>query len=91
MFKYLEARELEEIVLDMELLKPVLIRPYRFIQQNSFDKWRDTLRVFRFRGHPIEPGLKAYLVEITASCEVVDIQEIFAEPEQGRQMRRCLG
>jgi hypothetical protein len=86
MFNFLDARDLEEMVLDMALPRAVLIRPYRFIQQYSFDKWRDTLRVFRFRGYPIEPGLKAYLEEITANCKVVDIQEIPAEPEKGHKI-----
>ena len=85
------AEELEELEFDSTIPYSKYMGPYQFISIGSLDRWKDTLKVFRFRGDPIEVELKKYLDTVLENCEVVEIVEIPVEIGQGHSLNMWMG
>jgi hypothetical protein len=90
-FSLLDTDKLEEIDLDSTRPFDLFLQRYQFMQVGRLDRWRDTLRVFRFRGDPIEMTLKAYLDKVLVNCEAVDIDEIPVNPGEGHSIKMWMG
>jgi hypothetical protein len=78
--------KLEEIEFDSTMPFTTYTGPCHFIPIGGLDRWKDTLKVFRFRGDPIEPELKRYLDTVLENCEVVDILEVPAPIGEGQNL-----
>ena len=85
------ADKLEELEFDSTIPYTKFMGPYQFISIGSLDRWKDTLKVFRFRGDPIEAELKRYLDITLENCEIVDIVEIPVEIGEGHSLNMWMG
>ena len=90
-FTLLSTTKLEEIELDSTRPFTLYSQPNQFVKVGRLDRWRDTLKVFRFRGDPIEEKLRAYLNVALSNCETVDIKEIPVEPGDGHSINMWMG
>jgi hypothetical protein len=87
MIEKLGTDKLEEIVLDSTIPFTVYLGPEPFMKVGTIDRWRDSLRVFRFRGDPLESGLKKYLETVLEKVDVVDIREIPVKRGEDNNLR----
>jgi hypothetical protein len=78
--------KLEEIEFDSTMPCMSYTGPFQFIPIGGLDRWKDTLKVFRFRGDPIQPELKRYLDTVLENCEVVDILEVPVPIGEGQNL-----
>ena len=90
-FALLSTTKLEEIELDSTRPFTLFSQPYQFVRIGRLDRWKDTLKVFRFRGDPMEDRLKEYLDKTLGNCETVDIQEVPVEPGEGHSITMWMG
>ena len=75
-FALLSTKKLEVIELDSTRPFTMFSQPYQFVRVGRLDRWKETLKVFRFRGDPMEERLREYLDKVLESCQIVDIQEL---------------
>lgn len=85
-WRHVTVDKLEEIEFDSTMPFTTYTGPCHFIPIGGLDRWKDTLKVFRFRGDPIEPELKRYLDTVLENCEVVDIVEVPAPIGEGQNL-----
>jgi hypothetical protein len=90
-FALLRTTKLEEIELDSTRPFTLFSQPYQFLRVGRLDRWKDTLKVFRFKGDPIEEKLRSYLDVALRNCATVDIKEIPVEPGDGHSINMWMG
>jgi hypothetical protein len=90
-FALLSTSKLEMIELDSTRPFTLFSQPYQFVRIGRLDRWKETLRVFRFRGDPIEDRLREYLDNVLENCEIVDIHEVPVEPGEGHSINMWMG
>ena len=77
-FKSLPTNHFEKIEIDCTVPYVPRLPPYQFISTGSLDDWKDTLKIFRYRGGRLDESLRNYLDKILEKCNFVDIKEISA-------------
>jgi len=83
--------KLEKIDLDSTIPFTMYLGPHPFMKVGTFDRWKETLRVFRFIGDPLEAELRKYLHVALQDCEVVDITEIPVLHGEGHSLKLWMG
>lgn len=83
--------KLEEIDLDSTIPFTMYLGPYPFMKVGAIDRWKETLRVFRFVGDPLETELRKYLHVALQECEAVDITEIPVQHGEGHSLKLWMG
>lgn len=75
---------LEEIELDSTIPSPGFPFFELFtMTAGTLDRCKESLKLFRYRGDPLEAGLQKYLDHVLENCDVVDITEIPLEHGEG--------